>query len=108
MCDREFVHKTTRSLDDVRERPYFLQYDEIDLWRSVQNFELNIEDTSTIIHELFASTQPTQPFSQVVSPTTNGVAHYVRKYVRKSPFYLTQQHCSHNEQVFTTTNGVAR
>ncbi len=92
MCVREFVRETKRSLDDVRERLFFLHYDEIDLWRSVQNFEYNIEDSSTIIRELFASTQPAQPFSQVVTPTTNGVAHYVRKYVRKSPNYLTQQH----------------
>jgi hypothetical protein len=92
MCVREFVRKTKRSFDDVRERLYFLQYDEIDLWHSVQNFEYNIEDSSTIIRELFANTQPTQPFSQIVTPTTNGVAHYVRKYVRKSPNYLTQQH----------------
>jgi hypothetical protein len=88
MCVREFVRETKRSLDDVRERLYFLQYDEIDLWRSVQNFEYNIEDSSTIIRELFANTQPTQPFSQVVTPTTNGVAHNVRK----SPNYLTRQH----------------
>ncbi len=28
-----------------------LPNDEIDLWRSVQNFEYNIEDSSTIIRE---------------------------------------------------------
>jgi len=61
MCVREFVRETKRSLDDVREHLYFLQYNEIDLWRSVQNFEYNIEDSSTIIRELFANTQPTQP-----------------------------------------------
>ena len=89
MCVREFVRETKHSLDDVRQRLYFLQYDEIDLWRSVQNFEYNIEDSSTIIRELYANTQPTQPFSQVVTPTTNnGVAHNVRK----SPIYLTPQH----------------
>jgi len=89
MCVREFVRETKHSLDDVRERLYFLQYNEVDLWRSVQNFELNIEDSSTIIRELFANTQLTQPFSQVVTPTTNnGVAHNVRK----SPNYLTRQH----------------
>ncbi len=88
MCVREFVHETKRSLDDVRERLYFLQYDEIDLWRSVQNFEYNIEDSSTIIRELLANTQSTKPFSQVVTPTTNGVAHNVQK----SPNYLTRQH----------------
>ena len=88
MCVREFVRETKRSLDDVRERLYFLQYDEIDLWRSVQNFEYNIEDSSTILRELFANTQPTQPFSQVLTPPTNGVANNVRK----SPNYLTRQH----------------
>jgi len=87
MCVREFVRKTKHSLDDVRERLYFLQYDEIDLWCSVQNFEYNIEASLTIIRELFANTQPTQLFSQVVTPTTNGVAHNVRK----SPNYLPRQ-----------------
>ena len=80
MCVREFVRETKRSLDDVRQRLHFLQYDEIDLWRSVQNFEYNIEDSSTIIRELFANTQPTQPFSQVVTP------------IRKSANYLKRQH----------------
>jgi len=75
-------------VNDVREHLYFVQYIEIDLWHSVQNFEYNIEDSSTIIRGLFASTQPTQPFSQVVTPTTNGVAHNVRKF----PNYLTRQH----------------
>ena len=86
MCVKGFVRETKRSLDDVRGRLYYLQYDEIDLWRSVQNFEYNIEDSSTIIRELFANTQPTQPFPQVVTPTTNDVAHNARK----SPNYLTR------------------
>jgi len=86
MCVKGFVRETKRSLDDVRGRLYYLQYDEIDLWRSVQNFEYNIEDSSTIIRELFANTQPTQPFPQVVTPTTNDVAHDARK----SPNYLTR------------------
>jgi hypothetical protein len=86
MCVKGFVREIKRSLDDVRGRLYYLQYDEIDLWRSVQNFEYNIEDGSTVIRELFANTQPTQPFPQVVTPTTNGVAHNARK----SPNYLTR------------------
>ena len=88
MCVKEFVRETKRSLDDVRRSIEYLQYDEFDLWRSVQNFEYNIEDRSNIVRELFVNTQPTQPFSQVVTPTTNGVANNVRK----SPNYLTRQH----------------
>ncbi len=87
MCVREFVREVKHSMDDVRERLYLLQYDEINLWRSVQNFEYNMEN------QLFVRTQPVQFNSQVVTPTTNGVAHNVRKYVRKSPNYQTQQHC---------------
>ncbi len=63
-----------------------MQGDEIDLWRSVQNFEYNAEDSSTIIRELFARVQP----AQVVTP--NGVPRYVVKYVTKSPNYLPQHH----------------
>jgi hypothetical protein len=36
MCVREFVCEVNQSLDDVRERLYLLQGDEINLWRSVQ------------------------------------------------------------------------
>jgi hypothetical protein len=79
MCVREFVCKVKQSLDDVRERLYLLQGDEIDLWQSVQNFEYNVEDTSPVIHHLFARTQPMQHNAQVVTPTTNGVPHYVGK-----------------------------
>jgi hypothetical protein len=90
MCVREFVREVKQSLDDVREHLYLLQGDEIDLWRSVQNFEYNVEDTSPVIHQLFARTQPMQHNAQVVTPITNGVPHYVGKYIRKSPNYLPQ------------------
>jgi hypothetical protein len=86
MCVREFVHEVKLTLDDVRERQYLLQGDEIDLWQSVQNFEYNAEDISPVIHELFARMQP----AQVGTP--NGVVRYVVKYVTKSPNYLPQ-HC---------------
>jgi hypothetical protein len=90
MCVREFVRKVKQSLDDVREHLYLLQGGEIDLWRSVQNFEYNVDDTLPLIRQLFARTQPMQHNAQVVTPTTNGVPHYVGKYVRKSPNYLPQ------------------
>ncbi len=80
------------NLDDVREHLYLLQGDEIDLWQLVQIFEYNVEDTSPTIPQLFTRTQPMQNNAQVVTPTTNGVAHYVGKYVRKSPNYLPQHH----------------
>jgi hypothetical protein len=93
MCVTEFVREEVKqSLDDVRERLYLLQGDEIDLWQSVQNFEYNEEDTSPIIRQPFARTQSMQHNTQVVTPTTNGVPHYVGKYVRKSPHYLPQHH----------------
>jgi hypothetical protein len=84
MCVREFVHKVKLTLDDVRKRLCLLRGDEIDLWQSVQTFEYNVEDTSPIIHELFARMQP----AQVGTP--NGVVRYVVKYVTKSPNYLPQ------------------
>ncbi len=90
MCVREFVRKVKQSLDDTREHLYLLQGDEIDLWQSVQNFEYNVEDTLPVIRQLFARTQPTQHNAQVVTPTTNGVPHYVGKYIGKSPNYLPQ------------------
>jgi hypothetical protein len=90
MCVREFVREVKQSLDDVREHLHLLQGDEIDLWQSVQNFEYNVEDTSPVIHQLFARTQPMQYNAQVVTSTTNRVPHYVGKYVRKSPNYLPQ------------------
>jgi hypothetical protein len=61
-----------------------MQGDKIDLLRLVQNFEYNAEDTSPIIHKLFARMQP----AQVVTP--NGVARYVVKYVTTSPNYLPE------------------
>jgi hypothetical protein len=90
MCVRKFVREVKQILDDVREHLYLLQGDEIDLWRLVQNFEYNVEDTSPIIRQLFARTQPMQHNAQVVTPTTNGVPHYVGKYIRRSPNYLPQ------------------
>ncbi len=90
MCVREFVRKVKQTLDDVREHLYLLQGDEIDLSRLVQNFEYNVKDTSPVIRQPFVKTQPMQHNAQVVTPTTNGVAHYVGKYVRKSPNYLPQ------------------
>jgi hypothetical protein len=74
----------------MSESIYLLQGDEIDLWRLVQNFEYNVEDTSPVMHQLFARTQPMQHNAQVVTQTTNGVPHYVGKYVRKSQNYLPQ------------------
>jgi hypothetical protein len=91
MCVREFVHEVKQSLDDVREHLYLLQGDETDLWQS-QNFKYNAEDTLPIIRQLFVRTQPMQHNAQVVTPTTNGVPHYVGKYIRKSPNYLPQHH----------------
>jgi hypothetical protein len=92
MCVREFVRDVEQSLDDIREHLYLLQGDEIDLRRLVQNFEYSVEDTLPIIRQLFVRTQPMQHNAQVVTPTTNGVPHYVRKYIRKSPNYLPQHH----------------
>ncbi len=84
MCVREFVREVKLTLDDVRKRLYLLQGDEIDLWRSVQKFEYNAEDTSPVIRELFARMQP----AQVGTP--NGVVRYVVKYLTKSPNYLSE------------------
>jgi hypothetical protein len=67
MCVREFVREVKQSLEDVREHLYLLQGDEIDLWQLVQNFEYNVEDTSPIICQLFARTQPMQHNAQVVT-----------------------------------------
>jgi hypothetical protein len=86
MCVRKFV----REVKQVRECLYLLQGDEIDLWQLVQNFEYNVEDILPIIHQLFARTQPMQHNAQVVTPTTNGLPHYIGKYIRKSPNYLPQ------------------
>ncbi len=83
-CVREFVQEVKLTLYDVREHLYLLQRDEIDLWRSVQNFEYNVEDVLLVIRELFARMQP----AQVGTP--NGVVRYVVKYVTKSPNYLPQ------------------
>ncbi len=84
MCVREFVREVKLTLDDVIERLYLLQGDEIDLWQLVQNLEYNAEDTLPVIRELFARIQP----AQVGTP--NGVKHHVVKYVTKSPNYLPQ------------------
>ncbi len=85
MCVREFVPEVKLTLDDVRERLYLLQGDEIGLWRLVQNLEYNVEDTWPVIRELFARMQP----AQVGTP--NGVVCYVEKHVTpKSPDYLSQ------------------
>jgi hypothetical protein len=75
MCVREFVRKVKQSLDDVREHLYLLQGAEIDLWQLVQNFEYNVEDTSLIILQLFARTQPMQHNAQVVTPTSKMECH---------------------------------
>ncbi len=83
MCVREFVCEVKLTLDDVRERLYLLQGDEIDPWRLVQSLEYNVEDTSPVIRELFARMQP------ALVGTPNGVVRYVVKYVTpKSPNYL--------------------
>lgn len=91
ICVRVFVREVKHSMDDVSERLFLLQHDEIDLWHSVQNLESKMEERSPNIRQLFPEySQCSSSTHKVVTP--HGVAHNVQKYVKKSPNYPTQLH----------------